>query len=223
MADTNRDLWNQQQQALRQALSEPGQHAQAIELFLKQHAMVHAARMSELGLPSFEDEVLLGMTESGIRRVPKNIDHSIAWLIWHIARIEDITMNILVAGSPQLLHQEGWYARMKVNPRDTGNAMSRSEVVDLSSAIDIGNLKEYRLAVGRKTRLTAQQLTAEELAQRVDPQRLEQARLEGAVLQSSADLLNYWGNLTLAGLLLMPPTRHNLVHLNEALRIKQKK
>jgi hypothetical protein len=32
----------------------------------------------------------------------------------------------------------------------------------------------------------------------------------------------YWGGLTLAGLLLMPPTRHNLIHLNECVKIKKK-
>jgi hypothetical protein len=31
-----------------------------------------------------------------------------------------------------------------------------------------------------------------------------------------------WSKRTVAGLLPMPPTRHNFLHLNEALRIKQK-
>jgi hypothetical protein len=35
-------------------------------------------------------------------------------------------------------------------------------------------------------------------------------------------VLEYWGGLTYAGLLLMPPTRHNFIHLNEALRVKKK-
>jgi len=36
-------------------------------------------------------------------------------------------------------------------------------------------------------------------------------------------VIDYWSGLTLAGLLLMPPTRHNFIHLNEALRLKQKR
>jgi hypothetical protein len=35
-------------------------------------------------------------------------------------------------------------------------------------------------------------------------------------------LSDYWSKKTIAGLLLMPPTRHNFVHLNEAARIRQK-
>ena len=121
MSDPNRNLWNQQYQTLREALANPADHEKAIGLFLTQHAMVHSARMSESGLFSFEDEVWQGMTESAIRRIPKNGDHSVVWIFWHMTRIEDITMNLLVAGSPQILHQ-GWYERMKVNARDTGNA-----------------------------------------------------------------------------------------------------
>ena len=45
---------------------------------------------------------------------------------------------------------------------------------------------------------------------------------EGAVLEVASDLIDYWAKRTIAGLLLMPATRHNLVHLNEALRLKQK-
>jgi hypothetical protein len=51
---------------------------------------------------------------------------------------------------------------------------------------------------------------------------LEQVKAQGAVVPAAGWLLDYWAGLTLAGLLLMPPTRHNFVHLNEALRARQK-
>jgi hypothetical protein len=35
-------------------------------------------------------------------------------------------------------------------------------------------------------------------------------------------IVDYWGSRTIAGLLLMPPTRHNFTHLNEARMLKQK-
>jgi hypothetical protein len=55
--EANRKFWNAQQQALRQALSRPEDHTKAIDLFMRQHAMVHAAAMSGDGLWSFQDEV----------------------------------------------------------------------------------------------------------------------------------------------------------------------
>jgi hypothetical protein len=41
-------------------------------------------------------------------------------------------------------------------------------------------------------------------------------------MEAGRGVIGYWGGLTGAGLLLMPPTRHNLVHLNEMLKIKAK-
>ena len=56
----------------------------------------------------------------------------------------------------------------------------------------------------------------------MDPDRLERVLAEGAVTEAGRGVADYWAGLTGAGLLLMPPTRHALVHLNEAARIKQK-
>ncbi|UCC53907.1 MAG: DinB family protein [Anaerolineaceae bacterium] len=99
---------------------------------------------------SFEDDVLNDMGEEQIRRIPQNCEHSVAWLIWHMARIEDVTMNRLVAGSPQILHKDKWLERIRATVSDTGNAMDKNDVADLSAQIDIKGLRAYRLAVGRE-------------------------------------------------------------------------
>ena len=219
----NRKLWNQQQQMLQQALDHPEEHDRAIELFLHQHAMVHAAEMAQSGLWSFADEVWGDATEATIRRIPQNEEHSMAWIVWHLARIEDVTMNLLVAGSPQVLYQNDWLGQMKMTAAETGNAMDAAEITNLSNTIDLAALWNYRLAVGRRTRAIVQPLSPEALSQKVDPARLQQARLEGAVVEATRGMLDFWGKHTIAGLLLIPPTRHNFIHWNEALRIKQQR
>jgi hypothetical protein len=83
-------------------------------------------------------------------------------------------------------------------------------------------LRAYRIAVGRRTEKIVRQLTPDELKQKVDPVRLQQVKDEGAVVAAASVITDYWGGRTIAGLLLMPPTRHSFLHLNEALRIKQK-
>jgi hypothetical protein len=220
--DPHRKHWNEQQQSLRQALSRPEEHARAIELFLSQHAMLHAAEVSGAEEYSFDDELWDGLSGSDARRIPHKEEHSIAWCIWHLARIEDVTMNLFLAGSEQLFEQDGWAARLKVDLRDTGNAMTLAEVTALSLAVDVDALRRYRRAVGQRTREVVCQLTPGSLRQKVEPARLQRALDEGAVSYASSGLLEYWGGLTFAGLLLMPPTRHCLVHLNEALRLKQR-
>ncbi len=220
--DSHHKLWNAQQQELRRALSRPAEHVKAIELFLSQHAMVHTAEMSQSRLWSFEDEIWQGLSHAAARRIPPKSEHSIAWIFWHLTRIEDMTMNVLLAEGTQLLAQGGWLERMKISVCDTGNAMDQVDVASLSVSVDLDALRAYRLAVGRRTRQIVQASGPEELKEKVDPDRLQQLLAEGAVEEEARGLLDYWGGLTKAGLLLMPPTRHSIVHLNEALRLKGK-
>ncbi len=216
----NRKHWNEQQQLLQAALRNGQDHAQAVKLFLAQHAATHTAEMSESGNWSFAAEVLAGLDEAALRRIPPGGEHSIAWILWHLARIEDVTMNLLVAGSPQLF--EGWQARLKAELIHTGNAMNIEAVRRLSESVEIEALKAYRSAVGRRTREIVQNIARAELKQEVNPARLETIRAQGAVLAEANEIITYWGGRTIAGLLLMPPTRHNFLHLNEILRIRQK-
>lgn len=218
--DIHRATWNKQQQILKSALAHPEQQPEWLNLFLHQHAQVHATAMSGLEGWTFEDEVVQDLDKSSIRRIPEGKDHSIAWILFHLARIEDVTMNMLVAGSEQLMKRENWLAQMNAPIDDTGNAMSAEKVVILSRDIEVNALRAYRIAVGRNTRQIVSQLRADELNQPVDRARLEEVRLCGAVVTEAPEVLEYWGKKTIAGLLLMPATRHCVLHLNEALRIK---
>jgi hypothetical protein len=221
--ESYRKLCLKQQTELRRLLSSSDQHDEAIGLFLSQHAMLHSAKMAQTEPWSFEDQVLNDMTEERIRRIPRNCDHSVAWLLWHMTRCEDITMNLLVAGSPQILNQGRWLERMKITVRDTGNAMDKAGIANLSATIDIEALRAYRVAVGRRTREIVKRLGPEDLKQKVDPARLQRVWDEGAVVEAARGIADYWGKRTIAGLLLMPATRHNIVHLNEALQIKRRR
>lgn len=100
--------------------------------------------------------------------------------------------------------------------------MDDKSVAALSAQVDIDALRTYRLSVGRRTRAIVRKLKPEELKQRPNASRLQKIIDEGALLPETVGILNYWSKRTIAGLLLMPPTRHNFLHLNEALRIRQK-
>jgi hydroxypyruvate isomerase len=199
------------------------QHDEAMQLFFSQHAMLHSAKMAQLEQWSFEDAILNDMTQEQIRRIPHNCEHSVAWNIWHIARIEDVTMNMLVAGSTQILNQSNWKEKMKISVRDTGNVMNEEGVADLSEKIDIMALREYRVNVGQQTRKIVKRLQPVDLKRKVDIARIQNIKKEGAVVDAASDLLEYWRKRNIAGLLLMPATRHNLVHLNEALQLKTRR
>lgn len=219
---TSHRKWNVRQKKLLTLLSASNSYSQAIQLFLEQHAEVHSSVMSSSGILSFEDEVLVDLTDVQMRKMPDRMDHSIAWIIWHLARIEDVTMNMLVAGTEQLFSRDDWKRKLGISALHTGNAMPKSEITGLSKIINIDNLRNYRVAVGRQTEKIAKQLDPGELDQKISPSRLDLLMQEGAVVKEAKGLIDYWSKRTVAGILLMPPTRHCFIHLNEAARIKKK-
>lgn len=220
--------WNKQHRILSEKLSKSEWDEEVVKLFLDEHAALHAGQLSQddlenYPLHSLEDELLNDITDEQFRRIPSNNERSVAWSVWHIARIEDATMNVLVAGKVQVLEQGQWLPRLNIAQRHTGNLMTKEEIANLSATIDMMALRAYRLAVGRQTQSIIKTLPPGDLAMKVDPARLQLLAETGTVREEANDLLVYWGKKTIAGLLLMPATRHNLVHLNEALRLKRRR
>lgn len=222
--DSSRALWGENQKRLRSMLLKSGDFEKAMELCLKQHALVHLSEVSGCKTVTFEDELWDGLKEETFRKKPSQKDDTIAWDLWHIARIEDITMNLLVAEEGQVINSCDWIKRMKATVCDTGNAMNHEEIIKFSEAIDIEELKNYRIAVGKRTREIIKSLKSEDLKKKVSEASLKRVLEEGAVLEveESRWLIDFWGRKNTAGILLMPVTRHNLVHINDALRIKNK-
>jgi hypothetical protein len=216
-----RDTWTVNQRALRSALESGDQRDKAVDLFMIQQGTLHSAKAAPEAPYSLEDLLLDDIEEEIFRRVPQGTDHSIAWLIWHLARCEDITMNVLTAGRPQV--RGDWQGKLKIKAKDTGNAMTPAEIAELSQAIDLDALRGYRAAVGRATREIVGGLTLEQINAKVDPDRIRQILDDGSVLPGAIGIAEYWSKRTIAGLLLMPPTRHNMTHINEGFRLKGKK
>jgi hypothetical protein len=223
---SRRKFLNQQQTALRNMMTSFDNHEEAIRKFLHHHACLHSIKMVEAEkdtshIWSYEDVILNDLDSDQIRTIPKNIEHSIAWCIWHLARIEDIAINLLVAGTQQVYLKDNWIDRLNVEYLDSGNEMDPQDISRLSEQIDINALRTYRVAVGCRTREIVRDLQPSHIKARVDPIRIQQVKKQGALVESAYAIATYWSRRNIAGLLLMPATRHNLVHLNEASRIKE--
>lgn len=213
--------WNRRQRELRRLLESGEDHAAALDLFNRQHAQLHTASMAGTENWSYEDELLDGISEAQFRSIPDKGEHSIAWVLWHIARVEDVTMNLLVAKRKQVLHDGEWQGSLGSPIEHTGNEMSRTQIEALSASLDLAALRAYRQAVGQRTRAVVMKLRPEEMGRKPSPQSPDRIWTERAVLPEAKAIVDYWSRRTVVGLLLMPPTRHLLVHLNEAAAIKQ--
>jgi hypothetical protein len=220
--DANRQHWSQQQQLFRQCLFAKDRYEEAIRLFLLQHAMLHSAAMSESGIWSFEDEVLAGLPDDQLRHQPAQGMNSIAWLLWHIARIEDVTMNLLVANRSQVLNEDHWLDRLHITRGDVGTSMSDAEVSSISEKVDIPSLRSYRMAVGRRTREIVRALPVQEWQKRVDPTSIQRLLAQDALPEGAYELAHVWSHWKKSGMLTMPATRHSFTHLNQAREVKRK-
>jgi len=189
--------------------------ARATALFLELHSKLNLSEISN-SEPNEVDTLLADLSPEEFGIMPTAKDETIAWVLWHLARIEDLTMSFLVAGEEQVFNTE-WKKKLNAPIDDTGNALSDDEIIDLSGQLDVTALIAYRSAVGKRTRDIVKRLSAVDLKQKVSPQGLEKIRESGGVTTQpeSLWLLDYWGKKDVAGLLLMPPTRHAMMHLND--------
>nr|WP_259545635.1 hypothetical protein [Heyndrickxia oleronia] len=106
-----RKEWNANHKKLTEIILKSEEHSQAIQLFLSQHALLHSSSVGNSGNPTLEDEVLIDLEEKLYREYPvanRDTKNSIVWHLWHITRIEDMTMNILIANDEQVSVIGNW-------------------------------------------------------------------------------------------------------------------
>ena len=120
------------------------------DLFLDQHAAVHSAAVGGNKMSAAE-RTFSGLTDEQMRVRPREDLNSLAWLLWHIARVEDAMVNRVLAGGGPVL-DDSWKRRLGIARPDFGIGMTSAEVTELTRQIDLGALREYRDAVGRRTR-----------------------------------------------------------------------
>lgn len=215
--------WNPRNARLREIIKKADCFEESISLTLQLHAIVHSSSVSDAPAATYADQIFNGIPEDKYVIMPTVKDVTLAWNIWHIARIEDIVANMLIAEQEQIF-DEDWKEKMNVSVTDTGNAMSDAEIIELSKNLDLQSLFEYRNQVGSQTRMIIRGLTVRDMKRKVKKEQIEKIYQTGGVTSQdeSVWLLDFWGRKNVAGLLLMPITRHQIVHLNDCAKLKEK-
>ena len=141
-------------------------------------------------------------------------NENIIWNLWHIIRIEDLTVNILIR-EKETIFNEKLKNELNISITDTGNSLSKEEIKKLAENINIDKLKYYNDKVGEKTINLIKRLKAEDMKRKINKISLDKIISEGGVSKDNLWLIDYWGKKDIAGLLLMPLSRHIIVHLNQ--------
>lgn len=180
----------------------------AIDFFLVRYEQVHRV-LTDPAIGRLTDRQLRGRPQPGV--------NSVAWLLWHMARVEDVGVNRFVVDGAQVL-DDGWLGRLGIARRDVGTGMSDAEVDDLSARIDLQALRGYWEAVTRRTPEIAQTLRGSDLETIVAADRVKHvAQAEGAVAPGAEWLTEFWATKrTRAWVLAQTPLLHVYGHYFEA-------
>jgi hypothetical protein len=194
-------------------------------LFLMQHAAMHSAAVSNLtsmpGRPfwSIADRTFGGLSNEQMRIRPREDLNSLAWILWHIARAEDIFVNAILAGRDQVF-DGAWTRRLNVTRRDLGFAMTTDEVTELTRAIDVDALREYRDAVGRRTRQLVGEFGDKDWAGDIAAPELERAAGQGAFGPRADYVVKVFSDRPRAAVLSYIGVFHPSGHMGEAVTVR---
>ena len=215
--------WNPLQARLRELISKKEHFVEMQNLLLQMHSLVHSKQVYGGNSQTFMDEIWEGLSDQAFRTMPTIKDDTVAWNIWHITRIEDLTANYLISGQEQILDRE-WHEKLHTKVTDTGNAMTDEEILAFSNEIGMDALYEYRNAVGRRTKEIIEALKQEDMKRKVSQEGLRAIARVGGVSEhpDAIWLLDFWGRKTVAGIIQMPITRHQIVHLDDSARLKKR-
>lgn len=119
-------------------------------------------RVLENGLAAVD-----GLDEDRLAHRPTRDANSIAWLVWHTARVQDAQVAD-VAGSEEVWHWEGWVERfgLDLDPADHGYGHSSEQVGRVRSSAEL--LQGYLRAAHDASVAFVGGLTDEDLDRVVD-------------------------------------------------------
>ena len=89
-------------------------------------------------------------TDEQLHFVPPNGSHSIAWCLWHTARVEDVIINARALGREPIWNEE-WARRTGLPAEGAGAGQSEEEAQGLHID-DMGAFTEYQEAVWASTK-----------------------------------------------------------------------
>jgi uncharacterized damage-inducible protein DinB len=91
-----------------------------------------------------------GLMPEHLNFVPDGESHSIAWVLWHAARVEDLIMHQVIQGRPVIWDTGGWAARLGLPVQGFGTGQTTEQATAIRTA-DLAAFGGYADAVATAT------------------------------------------------------------------------
>ena len=191
----------------------------ASEIVLLLQGRLHSAEVGKPSDGSLSERFLGGLSDDQMRLRPAKHMNSLVWLVWHMARAEDVFVNLVVARGDQVL-DEAWVTRLAVARWDIGTGMTESEVTEFSDKVNVGAVIGYRDAVGQRSREFVARMQPEGWKGVVEAGDVQRAIAARAFGPRANWLEKTFQGRTRAGVLAGIMIIHNAEHLGEALTVR---
>ncbi len=149
---------------------------------------------------------------------------TIAYSIWHLARIEDITAHTLIECNEQVLFRDN-HLKTTCSPiTTTGNELTKDEIIAFSQILNIAELLRYAADVKASTDKLLSRLGFEQSKRKFTNDDKERVIASKSVSkdENAVWLIDYWCGKDISGIIRMPFTRHLIMHIEAMMRIAQK-
>ena len=163
----------------------------------------------------FEANIYSALTADQMRERPDGIGNSVGWLMWHMARTEDVIVNSVIREQDQVLMGDGWMNKLGVDSTLIGTGLDDEEVVDISSRIDIEAANEYWKTIADQTSEWLKTIDAEALERIPDMQgRIEAIPPVFASIENTV-AASFWGGRSIGYLFGGTVISHGYIHVGE--------
>lgn len=149
---------------------------------------------------------------------------TIAYSIWHMARIEDITAHTLIVNDKQVLFKGSHSEEIGSPIITTGNELVGDEIVTFSKGLNIAGLLRYAGDVRASTDELLRDLSFDDTKRGFydeDRRRIIASRCVSED-ENAVWLIDYWCGKDVSGIIRMPFTRHLIMHIEAMMRIARK-
>ena len=177
------------------------------QLFLQRHDVLYSF---------FLENYWKTVPEDLMRKRPHPGVNSIAWILWHMTRVEDAGLNLFVAEGSQVLDQGEWMKKLLLPWRHNGGGMNFTEVEDLSQRIDLQVLHDYSLAVKGRTQEIVQEIGKVDLDALISSERARSIMIDSGLAHSNAEeLVKWYTGWTKGKCLMLFGLNHPFQHVGE--------
>ena len=112
----------------------------------------------------FLNRVLDGLTQEEVAWTPKAHCNSIAFILWHLGRVEDIWINRVIRHEEEAYEAEGWQEKLGTPAGESG-ARYTLEQLQAWPVPKLEIIRGYANSVREKTKAFLQSLTPEKLSE----------------------------------------------------------